>query len=431
MGSVHGPIRQRSLTGPSILRYLTETAKTYGVDRHIRFGLKVVRASWRCEDARWALEIDGPDGEKLEFPCNFLFLCAGYYEYAHGYMQGWPGMERFKGRIVHPQAWPDDLDLAGKRIVVIGSGATAVTLIPAMAGTAAHVTMLQRSPTYVVSRPVEGRCRRPACAYAHFAAPARALARAVEEHSPADVFLQPRPPEAGHGARRNSSSCAGGNWDPASTPPRCSASAAILGTSASASFPTATCWRIRSGKASVVTDEIETFANRPSPCARAGNSEPTSSSPRRASSLRLMGSSEIVVDGETVDIVQDPDLQGRDVRRRARTSPRLFGYTNASWTLQMRPLGGVRMPASQPHGPPGLQLSARPRPRDASIGEDATLPLSSGYVQRARALLPRQGSKQPWRMNQNYALDLLAFRFGALEDDGLEFRRRDAIRDAA
>ncbi len=141
--------------GPSILRYLAETAKEYGVDRRIRFGCKVARASWRSADARWALDVDGPDGEKLQFSCNFLFLCTGYYEYAEGYMPGWPGMERFAGRVVHPQKWPEDLRYEGKRVVVIGSGATAVTIVPAMAARAAHVVMLQRSPTYVVARPSE------------------------------------------------------------------------------------------------------------------------------------------------------------------------------------------------------------------------------------------------------------------------------------
>src|SRR5271169_2713354 len=141
--------------GPSILRYLAETAEEYGVDRRIRFGHKVVGASWRSEDARWTVDVRAKGGETLRLSCNFLFLCAGYYEYAEGYMPGWPGMERFAGRIVHPQKWPEDLPYEGKRVVVIGSGATAVTLVPAMAETAAHVVMLQRSPTYVVSRPAQ------------------------------------------------------------------------------------------------------------------------------------------------------------------------------------------------------------------------------------------------------------------------------------
>src|SRR5271155_1262437 len=117
--------------GSSILRYLADTAKEYGVDRRIRFCHKVVRASWRSEEARWTLSVRGLGGEDLRFSCNFLFLCAGYYEYAEGYMPGWPGMARFAGRIVHPQKWPEGLSYDGKRVVVIGSGATAVTLVPA------------------------------------------------------------------------------------------------------------------------------------------------------------------------------------------------------------------------------------------------------------------------------------------------------------
>ncbi|HXX01947.1 MAG TPA: NAD(P)/FAD-dependent oxidoreductase, partial [Candidatus Acidoferrales bacterium] len=140
--------------GPSILSYIRETAGEYGIDRKIRFNRRVVRASWSSPDARWTIEATGPDGP-VEFTCNFLYMCSGYYEYESGYMPGWPGMDRFTGRTVHPQQWPEDLDYTGKRVVVIGSGATAVTLVPAMTDKAAHVTMVQRSPTYVVTRPSE------------------------------------------------------------------------------------------------------------------------------------------------------------------------------------------------------------------------------------------------------------------------------------
>ena len=196
--------------GPSILRYLAETAKTYGVDRHIRFGLKVVRASWRSEDARWALEIDGPDGEKLEFSCNFLFLCTGYYEYAEGYTPAWPGMERFAGRILHPQKWPDDLRYDGKRVVVIGSGATAVTIVPAMAAEAAHIVMLQRSPTYVVARPTEEAIAEQLKQWL----PTRAAhARtALEEHPLADVPVSAFAAQTGRDAGATPQACAGGAW---------------------------------------------------------------------------------------------------------------------------------------------------------------------------------------------------------------------------
>ena len=138
--------------GPAILRYVRETASEYGIDRHIRFDHRVVSAEWSSDDDRWRLTVEH-DGAEIVFTCSFLMVCAGYYSYAGGYRPAFRGEERFTGPIVHPQDWPADLDHEGARIVVIGSGATAITLVPALAERAAHVTMLQRSPTYVVSRP--------------------------------------------------------------------------------------------------------------------------------------------------------------------------------------------------------------------------------------------------------------------------------------
>ena len=144
-------------TAPSIREYIAETAQEYGIDQKIRFEHQVTQASWSSRDARWTVRAISPDGQTVQLTCNFLCMCSGYYDYAEGYMPGWPGMEQYQGRVVHPQSWPEDLDYAGKRIVVIGSGATAVTLVPALAATAAHVTMLQRSPTYIVARPSNDR----------------------------------------------------------------------------------------------------------------------------------------------------------------------------------------------------------------------------------------------------------------------------------
>src|SRR5581483_5422781 len=135
--------------------YLNETARDYGIDRKIRYRHKVKRASWSSTEARWTLDVEGPEGNEVTYSCNFLQMCSGYYDYDAGYMPGWPGMERFQGEIIHPQKWPESLDYTDKRVVVIGSGATAVTLVPAMTDKAAHVTMLQRSPTYIVARPAK------------------------------------------------------------------------------------------------------------------------------------------------------------------------------------------------------------------------------------------------------------------------------------
>src|SRR5687768_14630562 len=139
--------------GASILKYVRDTARDYGIDKKIRFNHRVQRASWSSSDAKWTVEALQTSGETVRFTCNFLFMCSGYYSYEAGYTPEFAGADRFQGRIVHPQKWTEDVDYAGKRVVVIGSGATAVTLVPEMAKTAAHVTMLQRSPTYVVARP--------------------------------------------------------------------------------------------------------------------------------------------------------------------------------------------------------------------------------------------------------------------------------------
>ncbi len=144
--------------GPSILKYLHDTARENGIDRKIHFQHRVQSASWSSEDSQWTVEaLVGPEKRLVRYTCRFLYLCSGYYDYERGHTPRFEGVEDFQGRIVHPQHWPQDLDYTGKRIVVIGSGATAVTLIPAMAGKAAHVTMLQRSPTYIVSLPAEDR----------------------------------------------------------------------------------------------------------------------------------------------------------------------------------------------------------------------------------------------------------------------------------
>ncbi|HEY0138649.1 MAG TPA: NAD(P)/FAD-dependent oxidoreductase, partial [Nannocystis sp.] len=140
--------------GPAILKYLRDTAQAYGIDQQIRYHHRVIAASWSSAEARWTVEVERTDtGETLQLTCGFLLGCTGYYRYDHGHTPAFPGSERFRGQIVHPQHWPEDLDYAGKRVVIIGSGATAVTLVPAMARTAAHVTMLQRSPSYITSLP--------------------------------------------------------------------------------------------------------------------------------------------------------------------------------------------------------------------------------------------------------------------------------------
>ncbi len=413
--------------GPSILRYLDETAKAFGVDRHIRFGLQVVRASWRSEDARWALDVDGPDGEALAFSCNFLFFCTGYYEYAEGYTPGWRGMERFAGRIVHPQTWPEDLRHDGKRVVVIGSGATAVTIVPAMAAKAAHVVMVQRSPTYIVARPAEEAIAKRLKKWL----PARAAHAAVRwknillqmyfyrlaRRKPAAVRAQIlKLAQAEIGPELAAADYFNPRYDPWDQRMCIVPDGDLFGA-------------LRAGKASIVNGEIETFTETG---LRLTSGEQIAADlivTATGLKVRLMGGVAIEVDGARVDIASTTAYKGMmfsDVPNLAS----IFGYTNASWTLKSDLIAEYVCRLLSHMERRGYAICT-PRRGDAAMADEPTLPLTSGYIERARDLLFKQGSKKPWRMNQNYALDVMALRFGAIEDGALEFRRRKSVSSAA
>jgi monooxygenase len=413
--------------GPSILRYLAETARAYGVDRHIRFGLKVVRASWRSEDARWALDVDGPDGEKLEFSCNFLFLCTGYYEYEAGYMPSWSGMERFAGHVVHPQKWPEDLRYDGKRVVVIGSGATAVTIVPAMAAKAAHVVMLQRSPTYVVARPAEeaiaDRLRQwLPTRLAHAAVRWKNILLQVylyrlSRRKPAAVRAQIiKLAQAEIGPEFNAAEYFNPRYAPWDQR-MCIVPDGDLFAA------------MRAGKASIINGEIETFTE--TGLRLTSGQEITADIIVTATGLkvRLMGGVAVEVDGAAVDIASTTAYKGvmfSDIPNLAS----IFGYTNASWTLKSDLIAEYVCRLLSHMDRRGYAICT-PRLGDVAIAEGPTLPLTSGYIERARHLLPKQGKRKPWRVNQNYALDVMALRFGAIEDGALEFRKRESVSRAA
>jgi monooxygenase len=413
--------------GPSILRYLVETAKAYSVDRHVRFGLKVVRASWRSEDACWALDVDGADGKKLGFSCNFLFLCTGYYEYAQGYTPDWPGTEKFAGRIVHPQKWPHDLRYDGKRVVVIGSGATAVTIVPAMAAEAAHIVMLQRSPTYVVARPAEEVIAEQLKRWL----PARAAHAAVRwknillqmylyrlsRRKPAAVRAQIiKLAQSKLGPDFNAAECFNPRYDPWDQR-MCIAPDGDLFAA------------MRAGKASIVNGEIETFTEMGLRLTSGQEIEADVIVTATGLKLRLVGGVAIEVDGAPVDIASTTSYKGMmfsDIPNLAS----IFGYTNASWTLKSDLIAEYVWRLLSHMDRQGYSICT-PRRGNAAIAEEPTLPLTSGYIERAKHLLFKQGTKKPWRVNQNYALDVMALRFGAIEDGALEFRRCESISHAA
>jgi cation diffusion facilitator CzcD-associated flavoprotein CzcO len=404
--------------GPSILNYVRETATEHDIERHIRYGHKVRRAVWSSETATWTLDAER-DGRTVQVSCNFLSMCSGYYDYDAGYTPDFEGVERFKGQIIHPQLWPENLDYAGKKIVVIGSGATAVTLVPEMARTAAHVTMLQRSPTYVVSRPAEDgvanwlRAKLPIkLAYAItrwknvllqmlFFNIARKkpektkqrLLGLVREHLGPDYDI------ATHFTPRYNP------WDQR----LCLVPDADLFAS------------LRAGTSSVVTDHIETFTETglklKSGAALDADIIVTATGLR----MQLLSGMELVVDGRQIDLPQTTSYKGMmfsEVPNLAST----FGYTNASWTLKADLTAEYICRLLKHMDRTGTRICT-PHLTDANLEVEPWLDFSSGYVQRALEVLPRQGAKKPWKVHQNYALDMMALRFGAVEDGVMAFSK--------
>ena len=406
--------------GPAILRYIRETAAEYGIDRKIRFGHRVRRAAWSSDDNMWTVEVErGPDQEIVRFTCSFLFMCSGYYDYARGYTPTWPGVERFSGRIVHPQAWPEDLDYAGKRIVVIGSGATAVTLVPALAKQAAHVTMLQRSPTYVVASPSQDAIanwlrRHLPAGLAHRAARWKSVLLGMYFYT----IARRRPTATKQAILRMVQEQLGPDYDVATHfTPRYNPWDQRLCLAPDADLFAA----IKFGRASVVTDHIETFTE--TGIRLCSGSELAADIIVTATGLvmQVMSGIELTVEGVPVDLAKTLSYKGSmysDIPNLASA----FGYTNASWTLKAELTAQYvcrLLNYMACHG----YIRCTPRIHDPSITAEPMLDFTSGYVQRAIHKLPRQGSKRPWKLYQNYVLDLLTLRFGAVNDGTMEFAR--------
>jgi monooxygenase len=408
--------------GPSILRYIRETAAEHNVQQRIRFQHRVVRAEWSSARARWIVEAERTDtGETVQLTCGFLLSCTGYYRYDRGYEPDFPGAERFAGEIVHPQRWPQDLDYAGRRVVVIGSGATAITLVPAIARDAAHVTMVQRSPTYIVSMPSEdrlaNRLRRTLPAQvAYEIVRWRNVLRTL-----ASVQFSKRRPRAMRALLRRGLE--------RELPP---------GYDIDTHFtPSYNPWEQRlclvpdgdlfaalaAGRASVVTDRIETFTERGLQLASGVELQAEVIVTATGLELLALGGMEIALDGRAVDVAQRMTYKGMmlsDVPNLAFA----VGYTNASWTLKCD-LTCAYVCRLLNHMAAHGYRACTPR-RDPTVAELPFNDFSSGYVLRALDRFPRQGARAPWRLYQNYLLDILALRLGRLEDGAMEFSRAGA-----
>ena len=403
--------------GPAILTYVEDTARTFGIDQRIRYGWQVKRAAWSTRDTAWTVEAERSDGQRLRLTCSFLFLCGGYYSYAGGHDPEFPGRARFQGRIVHPQAWPEDLDYADKQVVVIGSGATAVTLVPEMAKTAAHVAMLQRSPTYVVSRPAED-----------------AFANMLKRRLPAklayglvrwrNVLMQMwfyrvarKKPEAFKarliGMVRDQ---LGADYDVETHfTPHYNPWDQRLCLVPDADLFTA----IRSGAASVVTDRIESFTETGIQLASGRSLAADVIVTATGLKLEVFNGIALSVDGRRIEPGQTLGYKGM-MYDGVPNLATCFGYTNASWTLKADLTAAYVCRLLNHMRKTGLR-QCTPRNRDPDMPRRPWLDFTSGYVTRAMERFPKQGDRAPWRLHQNYALDLMMLRFAGLEDGVLEF----------
>ena len=403
---------ERSIAGgDAIRRYIEETARKHGIDRHIHFGHRVHTAAWSTADACWTLQGDGPSGP-FAVTCQFLDLCSGYYDYERGHSPVFPGAERFAGQIVHPQFWPAKLDVAGKEVVVIGSGATTMTLVPALAAKAAHVTMLQRSPTYVVSMPGTDRVARGL----RRILPARAAYRLTRWKNVALQMLFFRLARTWPGRTKKRllglvRDALGPDYDVATHfTPRYDPWDQRLCLVPDADLFEA----LKADRASIETDTVDTFVEDG---IRLGSGKILPADivvTATGLELKLGGGIALSLDGVSLDVAGRLQYKGMmfdGVPNLVAT----FGYTNASWTLKAdltalylcRLLNAMRKRGAR---------QAMPHNDDPGVTPEPFLNFTSGYIQRAAAMLPTQGSRTPWRLNQNYLLDVIALRFGTVDD---------------
>ncbi len=404
--------------GPSILQYIKDTASEGGIERHIRYGHSVKRADWSTADARWTVEAQCEGSQvPVRITCNFLFMCAGYYRYDQGYTPEFPGIDQFAGRVVHPQNWTPDIDYVGKRVVVIGSGATAVTLLPELAKSAAHVTMLQRSPTYVVARPAED-------AIANWLRRwlpskwAYGIARWKRVLLGMYIFrLCRRTPEkakrlilGGVRAALGASYDVQKHFTPRYNPWDQRLCLVPDGDMFAA---------IKSGKATVATESIERF-NASGIRLKSGEQlDADLVVTATGLNLQVLGGLELRMDGQAIDMSQTLNYKGC-MYSGVPNLASCFGYTNASWTLKCdltceyvcRVLNHM-----QKHG----HTNATPTNTDPSVTPEPWVDFSSGYIQRSLHLSPKQGSRAPWKLYQNYPKDIMMLRWGKVNDGVLVF----------
>ncbi len=413
---------QKSIAdGPSILSYLHETASEFGIDKNIRYNQLVSNASWSSENSQWTVQVkDAASGQASQYTCNFLYMCSGYYSYKSGYTPQFPGIESFTGQVIHPQQWPDSLDYAGKRVVVIGSGATAMTLVPAMAQTAAHVTMLQRSPTYVVARPdhdvIADRLRKvlpEKMAYGITRWKNTTMQQFVYKRS------RTKPEQVKNALLKGVREALGPDYDvethftPAYNPwdqRLCLVPNGDLFTS------------IKDDTASVVTDHIESVDAKGIVLKSGQRLDADIIVTATGLNLVTLGEMAFEVDGNVVDFSETWTYKGLAYSGVPNLASS-FGYINASWTLRAdltceyvcRLLNQMKK-TSTTKCVPQLRESDSQMPERPWIDN-----FSAGYMERVMHQFPRQGDREPWINPQDYKRDRKLFRESPIDDGVMTF----------
>jgi monooxygenase len=405
--------------GPSILQYVRDTAAEAGVDRHIRFGIRVVRAAWSSQDRRWTVEaVRG--GEPARLTCAFLYVCSGYYHYDTGHSPPFPGIERFGGTVVHPQRWPADLDYTGKKVVVIGSGATAVTLVPAMADRAAHVTMLQRSPTYIMPVPTEDPI---ANRLRGVLGPRRAATVARWKNVALGTLVyqlsQRRPTIVKSLIRKTAIRRLPPGYDvDTHFKPRYEPWDQRLCFVPDGDLFSA----ISRGRVTVVTDRVSGFTKNG--LRLESGTELEADIVVTATGLRLLalGGIRLTVDGRDVNLPETMAYKGMMLSG-VPNFVFTVGYTNASWTLKADLVSEYVVRLLRYMDNRGYDRCV-PVNDDPTLTERPLLDFQAGYVLRSVHEFPKSGSRQPWRLGMSYAHDVAKLRYGRIDDGAMRFSRR-------
>ena len=405
--------------GPAILDYIRETAKEYDVAKHIRYNQRASKISWDSASATWTISIKQEGKRASKITCNFIYSCTGYYNYEKGYTPDFEGVEQFKGQIVHPQQWPEDLDYSGKNVVVIGSGATAITVVPSMAKTAKHVTMLQRSPTYVVSRPSKDKFALKLARYL----PAN-LAYLITRWKNVSMqaliyqYSRRRPEKMKAALLSLTRKELGGKVD--------------VDTHFNPSYnpwdqrlclvPDGDLFRsLRKGTSSVVTGHIKTFTKTGIKLESGDLLKADLVVSATGLELLPMGGMAIEVDGKLMSLPDTLGFRGMmlsDIPNFVLAA----GYTNASWTLKCDLTSEYVCRMLNHMDKKGFQYCVA-RNLDPNMERVAFLDLASGYVDRSIDSFPKQGTRSPWKLYQNYLLDIISLRFGSMQDKEMEYGR--------